>query len=295
MWTPTTREQHSRKSLRYQTDLTDAEWVVIEPHLPPAHGTGRPRSWPMREIVNGIFHVMRAGCPWRLLPSDLPPWGTIYGWFAKFRDDGLLVAGLRYTEDEVYSEVTNFFGRGGTAVLEVKSEKLTGRGVVEFDLNDDTMTYASYTRGFKPGGSNLTYGREDIIAPIVVLPTFNDETVDAWELGIKTDFANSRVRLNTATFYYEFKNLQYQATDPELFEGGVGNLPESEIYGAELELLAFIAGGLTLDARLSWLETEISKSHLALDNVRSDEATNALLPQCNFNIFCDDHFRKPCI
>ena len=90
MWTPTTREQHSRKALRYQTDLTNAEWVVIEPHLPPAHGTGRPRSWPMREIVNGIFYVMRAGCPWRLLPSDLPPWGTIYRWFAKFRDDGLL-------------------------------------------------------------------------------------------------------------------------------------------------------------------------------------------------------------
>ena len=90
MWTPTTREQHSRKALRYQTDLTDAEWVVIEPHLPPAHGTGRPRSWPMREIVNGIFYEMRAGCPWRLLPSDLPPWGTIYRWFAKFRDDGLL-------------------------------------------------------------------------------------------------------------------------------------------------------------------------------------------------------------
>ena len=63
---------------------------MIEPHLPPAHGTGRPRSWPMREIVNGIFYVMRAGCPWRLLPSDLPPWGTIYRWFAKFRDDGLL-------------------------------------------------------------------------------------------------------------------------------------------------------------------------------------------------------------
>ena len=80
MWTPTTREQHSRKALRYQTDLTDAEWVVMEPHLPPAHGTGRPRSWPMREIVNGIFYVMRAGCPWRLLPSDLPPWGTIYRW-----------------------------------------------------------------------------------------------------------------------------------------------------------------------------------------------------------------------
>ena len=42
----------------------------------------------MREIVNGIFYVMRAGCPWRLLPNDLPPWGTIYRWFATWRDDG---------------------------------------------------------------------------------------------------------------------------------------------------------------------------------------------------------------
>ena len=88
MWTPTTREQRSRKALRYQTDLTDAEWAVIEPLLPPACSTGRPRAWPMREIVNAIFYVMRAGCPWRLLPSDLPPWQTVYRWFARFRDDG---------------------------------------------------------------------------------------------------------------------------------------------------------------------------------------------------------------
>ena len=199
-----------------------------------------------------------------------------------------LVAGLRYTDDEVYSKVTNFFGRGGTAVLEIQSDKLTGRGVVEFDLNDDTMVYVSYTRGFKPGGSNLTYGREDVIAPIVVLPTFKDETVEAWELGIKTDFAGNRIRLNAAAFYYDYKNLQYQATDPELFEGGVGNLPESEIYGAEVELLGFITDSFSVDARLAWLETEVSASHLALDNVRSDEATNVLLPACNFNIFCDD-------
>jgi transposase len=88
MWTPTTRQQHSRPVTRYQTDLTDAEWRVIAPHLPKPRATGRPRAWPMREIVNGIFYVMRAGCPWRLLPNDLPPWGTIYRWFASWRDDG---------------------------------------------------------------------------------------------------------------------------------------------------------------------------------------------------------------
>ena len=88
MWTRTTRGQHSRTVIRYQTDLTDAEWRVIAPHLPEPRATGRPREWPMREIVNGIFYVMRAGCAWRLMPSDLPPWGTIYRWFAVWRDDG---------------------------------------------------------------------------------------------------------------------------------------------------------------------------------------------------------------
>jgi transposase len=47
---------------------------VIAPHLPKPYSTGRPREWSMREIVNGIFYVMRAGCPWRLMPNDLPPW-----------------------------------------------------------------------------------------------------------------------------------------------------------------------------------------------------------------------------
>jgi putative transposase len=66
MWTPTARQQHSRSITRYQTDLTDAEWRVIAPHLPKPYATGRPREWPMREIINGIFYVMRAGCPCRL-------------------------------------------------------------------------------------------------------------------------------------------------------------------------------------------------------------------------------------
>jgi transposase len=82
-----TRKQHSRRTSRYQSDLTDEEWCVIQPHLPAANPTGRPRVWPMREIINGIFYVMRSGCPWRLLPSDLPPWSTVYRWFATFRDD----------------------------------------------------------------------------------------------------------------------------------------------------------------------------------------------------------------
>ncbi|MGA0150471.1 MAG: TonB-dependent receptor [Luminiphilus sp.] len=199
-------------------------------------------------------------------------------------DRSRLIGGLRYTEDEVYSAVTNFYGREGTEILEIESEKVTGRLALEVDLGDATMLYASYTRGFKPGGSNLTFGREAVVSPIVVLPVFEEETIDAYELGLKTDLADGRVRLNGAAFFYTYDNLQYQATDPEVFQGGVGNIPESEIMGAELELGAFLSDSLVFDARLAWLDTEITASHLALDNVASEAATNALLAQ-GLNLF----------
>ena len=201
-----------------------------------------------------------------------------------FNDDWRTVFGLRYTEDEVNSEVTNFYGRDGTETIEIESDKVTGRLVLEHDFNDYTMGYVSFTRGFKPGGSNLTFGREEEIAPIVVVPTYDEEVVDAYEVGLKTDLADGRVRLNGAAFYYDYEGLQYQATDPEVFQGGVGNIPESEIYGAELEFAAFITDHLVLDARMAWLETEITADHLALDNVQSDEVTNALIGQ-GFDLF----------
>ena len=213
---------------------------------------------------------------------------SIYGqgtW--NFNDEWRAVFGMRYTEDEVYSAVTNFYGRTGTDIIEMDSEKVTGRFVVEHDFNDSTMGFASYTRGFKPGGSNLTYGLEAVVAPVVVLPTFDEEIVDAYELGLKTDLADGRVRLNVAAFYYNYEGLQYQATDPEVFQGGVGNIPESEIFGAELELSAFLSDSVILDVRVAWLDTEITGNHLALDNVQSEAAGNALIGQ-GFNLFSDD-------
>ncbi|MDE0747816.1 MAG: TonB-dependent receptor [Porticoccaceae bacterium] len=204
-----------------------------------------------------------------------------------FSDAWRTVFGLRYTEDEVYSSVTNYYGREGTDILEIESDKVTGRLVVEHDINDRTMLFGSFTKGFKPGGSNLTYGTEAAVAPIVVLPIFNEEIVNAYEVGLKTDLADGRVRLNAAAFYYDYKNLQYQATDPEVFNGGVGNIPESEIFGAELEFSAFLSDSLIFDARMAWLDTEITSNHLALDNVQSEAAGNALLGQ-GFGLFSDE-------
>ena len=87
MWTPITRREHSRAHLRYGSDLTNAEWALLEPHLPPPRPTGRPRAWPMREVLNAIFYVLRTGCPWRMLPDNFPPPQTVYGWFARLRDE----------------------------------------------------------------------------------------------------------------------------------------------------------------------------------------------------------------
>ena len=86
MWNPTARAEHSRAHLRYGSDLTDAEWRLIEPYLPPPRHRGRRRRWSMREVIEAIFYVLRSGCPWRLLPDSFPPWRTVYRWFSEFRD-----------------------------------------------------------------------------------------------------------------------------------------------------------------------------------------------------------------
>ena len=88
MWTPDTRAEHDRGDLRYPSDLSDAEWQLLGPHLPPPAKTGRHRSWPMREVMNAIFFVLRGGVPWRMLPEHFPPHQTTYRWFTRFRDDG---------------------------------------------------------------------------------------------------------------------------------------------------------------------------------------------------------------
>jgi putative transposase len=76
----------SRKS--YPTDLSDAEWAILEPLLPPAKWGGRPRTVDMREIANALFYHLAGGSSWRMLPHDLPSWSTVAGYFRTWRRDG---------------------------------------------------------------------------------------------------------------------------------------------------------------------------------------------------------------
>ena len=70
---------------RYPTDLTNEQWSLIEPLLPPQK-TGRPRKYSQREMLNAIAYLTRTGCSWRMLPHDLPPWQAVYAYFRKLTD-----------------------------------------------------------------------------------------------------------------------------------------------------------------------------------------------------------------
>lgn len=72
----------------YPSDLTDSQWAVLEPWIPPPRPGGRPRHTNMREVVDAIFYLTREGCAWRALPHDFPPWKTVYNYFEQFKRDG---------------------------------------------------------------------------------------------------------------------------------------------------------------------------------------------------------------
>lgn len=73
----------------YPSDLSDGEWYVLKPLVPAAKRGGRPRSADMREVLNGIFYVLRGGCAWRMMPHDLPKWRTVYDYFRTWRIEGV--------------------------------------------------------------------------------------------------------------------------------------------------------------------------------------------------------------
>lgn len=72
----------------YPTDVTDHEWALLQPYMPEPKRGGRPEKYPKREILNGLFSIVRGGCAWRMLPHDFPPWQIVYHYFWIWRQDG---------------------------------------------------------------------------------------------------------------------------------------------------------------------------------------------------------------
>ena len=90
MWTNENRGRYDRGTLRYPSDLTDPEWELVGPLIPPAKRGGNKRAVDVREIVNGVMYILSTGCQWSALPKDLPPRSTVNDYFRRWEDDGTL-------------------------------------------------------------------------------------------------------------------------------------------------------------------------------------------------------------
>ena len=111
----------------YPSDLKDREWRLLEPLLPPPKPGGRPVKYLRREVVNAIRYVLRAGCAWRMLPHDLPPWRTAFHYFRTWRRDGT----WQRAHDALRERTRQSQGRPASpsaAVIDSQSVKTTEKG-----------------------------------------------------------------------------------------------------------------------------------------------------------------------
>jgi transposase len=104
MWTIENRARYDRSRLRYPSDLTDAEWALIELHIPPAKLGGNKRTVNLREIANGLMYILSTGCQWRAIPKDLPPRSTLHDYFDLWSWDGTLDASITRSMSSVANE-----------------------------------------------------------------------------------------------------------------------------------------------------------------------------------------------
>lgn len=187
-----------------------------------------------------------------------------------FTDRLRATVGLRYTHDDFRSSNTTQFDLFGPTVHAGTSEDaLSGKAEIDFDLTPRNMVYASISRGYKPGGvsNNST--------PLLVPLTYESEHVWSYEIGSKNRFADNRVTLNAAAFFYDYRNLQYQMEDPVPYQGGVANVPKTRIWGAEAEAVIEVTNSLRFNGNITYLDGELVGDYITLDPSRARAATLA--------------------
>ena len=127
MWKPHHRAAADRRGLRYESDLTDAEWALVAPLIRPAKRGGRPRTVNVREVLNAVFYVLWTGCQWKALPKDLPPRSTVWEYLDLWDWDGT----LGRIHHALYVEVREKAGREAsptTAIIDSQTAKGAVKG-----------------------------------------------------------------------------------------------------------------------------------------------------------------------
>jgi transposase len=127
MWTEESRARYDRSALRYPSDLSDDEWAILAPLIPPAKRGGRPREVDIRAVIGGLLYVLETGCPWRHLPKDFPPKSTVHGYFDLWAWDGTLA----HIHDALYVALREHEGREASpsaAILDSQSAKSAQKG-----------------------------------------------------------------------------------------------------------------------------------------------------------------------
>lgn len=195
--------------------------------------------------------------------------GSLYGQATYHLLDSLRVTGgLRYTHEHASAYVSDYWDHYAPASQYVTSgQAVTGKAEIDYDLAPKNMVYVSYSKGYKPGGTNLNQSAEMVSA------IFRPEKVDAYELGSKNQFLGDKLRINAAGFYYDYSNYQFQAEDPVPFQGGVANVPSAYIEGVESDFSALLPDHLRLDGNMSLERGEFTSDYLALDAAAAATAT----------------------
>ena len=127
MWTEAARKQHAPRKGRYPSDLTDAEWALIEPLIPPAQRGGRRRETDMRQVMNALRYVLRTGCQWRQLPKDFPPRSTVYRYFWEWSRYGVLDR-IHHTLLVACREAEGREASPTAAIIDTQAVKATEKG-----------------------------------------------------------------------------------------------------------------------------------------------------------------------
>ena len=145
MWTNENRGLYDRSKLRYPSDLTDEEWVLIEPLIPPAKRGGGKRTVNLREVVNGLMYVLSTGCQWRAIPKDLPPRSTVHGYFDLWNWNGA----LDRIHHALYVKCRERAGREASptvGIIDSQSVKSAEKGGAPSTLGDMTRAKKSRAR-----------------------------------------------------------------------------------------------------------------------------------------------------